>query len=103
MERVVNESTVEALEVMQEKMDRFLELVYCNMFQKQFKIDSKWVRIYQNMSKFIEWLKNGKTCFIIGQEWCRECIQTTQELRMLSTVTLYCQVAKIVMNLCSQL
>ena len=27
MERVVNESTVEALEVMQEKMDRFLELV----------------------------------------------------------------------------
>ena len=69
MERVVNESTVEALEVMQEKMDRFLELVYCNMFQKQFKIDSKWVRIYQNMSKFIEWLKNGKTCFITGQEW----------------------------------
>ena len=85
MERVVNESTVEALEVMQEKMDRFLELVYCKMFQKQFKIDSKWVRIYQNMSKFIEWLKNGKTCFIIGQEWCKECIQkgATQDPKML--------------------
>ena len=85
MERVVNESTVEALEVMQEKMDRFLESVYCNMFQKQFKIDSKWVRIYQNMSKFIEWLKNGKTCFIIGQEWCKECIKkgATQGPKML--------------------
>ena len=32
MERVVNESTVVALEKMQEKMQRFLELVYCSMF-----------------------------------------------------------------------
>ena len=63
----------------------------------------KWSESCSQVSKFIEWLKNGKTCFIIGQEWCRECIQTTQGLRMLSTVTLYCQVAKIVMNLGSQL
>ena len=37
MARVVNESTVLALEKMQEKMQQFLELVYCSIFKKYFK------------------------------------------------------------------
>ena len=55
------------------------------MVRNVSKWSKKWSENCSQVSKLVEWLKNGKNCFIIGQEWCKECIQkgATQDPKML--------------------
>ena len=42
------------------------------MVRNVSKWSKKWSENCSQVSKLVEWLKNGKNCFIVGQKWCKK-------------------------------